>query len=172
MQTGQHKRADQTGSAWTNRLGEPTTNINYISSSGIPFFQYNNTQADGNQTKFAPYFFWFGRFSVLAEYLHCTRRLASGPVTGNTTQSGFYVNTSWFFTGERYTGNGLAGYTTISPLNPWRTQPWPVRTGRVGTGPCQSAAQSVGRQFRLYQYSQSICQPLRSVDVGPQLVAE
>ena len=138
VQTGDHHYAlNQTGSAWTNGAGEPTTNINYITSSGIPFFQYNtNTQADGNQTKFAPCLFWFGRFSVLTEYLHCTRRLSSGPVSGDTAQSGFYINTSYFLTGERYTGNGLAGYTTISPLNPYR----PGR-GQCGPGAWEVACQ-------------------------------
>ncbi len=120
LQSGQHHYAlNQTGSAFTNGAGEPTTNINYITSSGIAFFQYDlNTYADGLQTKFAPQVFWFGRFSVLAEYLHMTRDLSLGALHGTTAQDGFYVNTSYWLTGERYTGNGLAGYTTIEPLRP------------------------------------------------------
>lgn len=138
MQTGQHNYAlNQTGSAWTNGAGEPTTNINYITSSGVPFFAYDiNTFADGMQTKVAPQIFWFDRFSVLAEYLYCTRELSLGSTRGVTVQRGWYVNTSYFLTGERYTGNGLIGYTTINPLRPFR----PAR-GQMGPGAWELAAQ-------------------------------
>lgn len=138
VQTGQHNYAlNQTGSAWTNGAGEPSTNINYITSSGVPFFEYNqNTAADGTQSKVAPHFFWYGRFSVLAEYLYSTRQLALGATRGSAVQQGYYVNASYFLTGERYHGNGLAGYTTVMPLRPFL----PSR-GLHGPGAWEVAAQ-------------------------------
>lgn len=138
VQTGQHNYPlNQTSSAFTNGAGEPTTNINYITSSGVPWFVYDiNTAADGNQTKAAPQLFWFNRLSFLAEYLFCTRELALGGARGTTIQRGWYANTSYFLTGERYTGNGLLGYTTIEPLRPFR----PSR-GQYGPGAWELATQ-------------------------------
>lgn len=107
-------------SNFINGAGEPTLNFNYITSTGVPFFQYNdNVRANGNRTKIAPHFFWFGRFSVLAEYLIQSRELADTTREGMSVQRGYYVNTSYFLTGERYAGDGLGGYTTISPIRPF-----------------------------------------------------
>ena len=65
--------------------GEPTLNQNFVNSSGLPWFTYNDTiAANGNRTKIAPHLFWFGRFSLLAEYLHWTRALTDG--TTNITE--------------------------------------------------------------------------------------
>jgi len=98
--------------------GEPTLNQNFVNSTGLPFFNYNdNIAADGNRFKVAPHLFWFGRFSLLAEYMYWTRALTDGATDITETINAFYVNTSYFLTGERYSGDGLAGYTTIEPLN-------------------------------------------------------
>jgi phosphate-selective porin OprO/OprP len=98
--------------------GEPTLNQSFVNSTGVIFFDYNNNvAANGNRFKIAPQFFWFGRFSVLAEYLYWTRALTNGVTDIQEHINAFYVNTSYFLTGERYTGDGLLGYTTIEPLN-------------------------------------------------------
>ena len=55
--------------SFVNGAGEPTTNSAFITSSGVPFFTYNNNvRANGMRTRIAPHIFWYGRFSVLAEY--------------------------------------------------------------------------------------------------------
>lgn len=122
VQTGQHNYAlNQTSSSFTNGAGEPTTNINYVASTGVPFFQYDtNTFAAGNQTRVAPHLFWYGRFSLLTEYVHSARRLSLNGQAATTEQSGYFVNASYWLTGERYKGNGLGGYSTIEPLRPFR----------------------------------------------------
>jgi phosphate-selective porin OprO/OprP len=98
--------------------GEPTFNQNFVNSSGVPFFTYeDDVAADGNRFKIAPHLFWFGRFSFLAEYARWTRALTNGPTQITEEINAYYVNTSYFVTGERYTGDGLLGYTTIEPLN-------------------------------------------------------
>ncbi len=120
-----------------NGAGEPTLNDNFITSTGVPFFQYNaDVRAAGNRTKIAPHFFWFGRFSVLAEYLIQSRELADSTRQGMSVQRGFYVNTSYFLTGERYNGDGLGGYTTISPIHPFMPS-----QGQWGPGAWELAAQ-------------------------------
>lgn len=122
---------------FVNGAGEPTTNQSYITSSGVPFFQYNNdVRAWGNRTKLAPHIFWFGRFSVLAEYVIQSRQLANSVTTGTSVLHGYYVNTSYFLTGERYNGDGLGGYTTISPLRPLMPS-----QGKWGPGAWEIAAQ-------------------------------
>jgi len=98
--------------------GEPTLNQNFVNSTGLPFFTYVPTiAANGNRFKIAPQLFWFGQFSVLAEYVRWNRALTDGTTDITETVDAFYVNTSYFLTGERYTGDGLLGYTTIEPLD-------------------------------------------------------
>ncbi len=98
--------------------GEPTLNQDFVNSTGLIFFEYNDDiAANGNRFKFAPHFFWYGRFSVLAEYLYWNRALTDGATNITESINAFYVNTSYFLTGEQYTGDGLLGYTTITPLN-------------------------------------------------------
>ncbi|HEU5117100.1 MAG TPA: porin, partial [Isosphaeraceae bacterium] len=120
-----------------NGAGEPTLNDNFITSTGVPFFQYNaDVRAMGNRTKIAPHFFWFGRFSILAEYLIQSRELADSTRQGTSVQRGYYVNASYFLTGERYNGDGLGGYTTISPIHPFMPS-----QGKWGPGAWEIAAQ-------------------------------
>jgi phosphate-selective porin OprO/OprP len=98
--------------------GEPTLNQNFVNSSGVPWFTYNDTiAANGNRTKIAPHLFWYGQFSVLAEYLHWTRALTDGTTNITEEIDAYYVNASYFLTGEEYKGDGLLGYTTIEPLH-------------------------------------------------------
>lgn len=98
--------------------GEPTLNQSFVNSSGIPFFTYaDDVAADGNRYKIAPHLFYFGRFSVLGEYVHWNRALTNGATNITEQIDAYYVNTSYFLTGERYTGDGLLGYTTIEPLH-------------------------------------------------------
>ena len=98
--------------------GEPTLNQTFVNSTGLPFFSYDpDIAANGNRFKIAPQLFWFGQFSVLAEYMHWDRALTDGSTDITETVDAYYVNTSYFLTGERYTGDGLLGYTTIEPLD-------------------------------------------------------
>lgn len=102
--------------------GEPNTNFAYFNSTGVPFFQYVPTMnADGLLTRVSPHLYWFGRFSAVAEYAYQQRHLenmATG-VRGLEQVNGYYVNLSYFLTGERYRGDGLSSYTAISPLRPF-----------------------------------------------------
>jgi phosphate-selective porin OprO/OprP len=102
--------------------GEPNTNFAYFNSTGVPFFNYVPTMnADGLQTRVAPHLYWFGQFSVLAEYAYQQRHLentATG-VRGLEQVNGYYVNLSYFLTGERYRADGLSSYTAISPIRPF-----------------------------------------------------
>lgn len=110
--------SDGTGFNFPFGNGEPTLNQDFVNSTGVAFFEYNdNIAANGNRFKIAPHFFWFGRFSILAEYLYWTRALTDGTTDIQENINAFYVNTSYFLTGERYSGDGLTGYTTIEPLN-------------------------------------------------------
>ena len=43
----------------------------------------------GERTKIAPHFFWFGRFSVLGEYVVQSRQLANSTTTGTSVQHGY-----------------------------------------------------------------------------------
>ena len=98
--------------------GEPTFNQNFVNSSGVPFFTYeDDVAANGNRFKIAPQIFRFGRFSFLGEYVRWTRALTNGTTEISEQIDAYYVNTSYFLTGERYTGDGLLGYTTIEPLH-------------------------------------------------------
>lgn len=98
--------------------GEPTLNQTFVNSTGIPFFNYGNDVAsNGNRYKMAPQLFWFGQFSFLAEYVHWDRALTDGFTNITENIDAYYVNTSYFLTGERYKSDGLLGYTTIDPLD-------------------------------------------------------
>ena len=84
----------------------------------MPFFTYaDDVAANGNRFKIAPQIFRFGQFSFLAEYVRWTRALTNGSTEIEEQIDAYYVNTSYFLTGERYTGDGLLGYTTIDPLH-------------------------------------------------------
>ncbi len=102
-------------------VGEPTTGNTIITSSGVPWYMFaNDVAAHGQRTKVAPHLFWMGRFSVQAEYLYQTQRLANTNGTqGFANTHAYYVNASYFLTGERYNGDGLGTYTPISPIRPF-----------------------------------------------------
>jgi len=118
--------------------GEATTNASYITSTGVPFFTYNpGVRADGLQTRVAPHIYWYGRFSVLAEMMNFSRELADGTTSGRSTQWSYFVNLSYYLTGERdFSGNGFQGYGTVEPLRPFL----PGR-GLYGPGAWQIATQ-------------------------------
>lgn len=106
--------------AFLNGAGEPTLNFNYINSTGIPFFQYNDdVAADGMRTKFAPHLFWFGTLSVQAEYIWQQRRLADSTTVGTTTLQGYQATLGYLVTGETRSGDGLGGWATVSPKSPF-----------------------------------------------------
>jgi phosphate-selective porin OprO/OprP len=118
--------------------GEASTNASFITSSGVPFFAYNpNVRAMSEQIRATPHFYWYGRMSVLAEYMLFSRELTDNTTTGRSTQRAYYVNLSYFLTGERdYQGNGFQGYSTVTPLRPFI----PSR-GQWGPGAWQLACQ-------------------------------
>ncbi|WP_435017673.1 porin [Tundrisphaera sp. TA3] len=130
-------KLDQSGIAYTNN-GEATTNPSFTTVVGLPFFVYKDgVAADGIRTRVAPHIYWFGRFSVLAEYMDFSRELTDGTNRANSTQRGYYVNASYWLTGERdFKGSGFQGYSTIEPLLPFI----PSR-GQYGPGAWQIAAQ-------------------------------
>jgi phosphate-selective porin OprO/OprP len=139
VQTGMQNYPLNAGNtdAFINGAGEPTLNFNYINSTGIPFFQYNDdVVADGVRTKFAPHIFWYGRFSVQAEYLWQRRRLADATTKGSTILQGYQTTFSYLLTGERHTGDGLGGWTTVQPRSPFS----PSR-GQYGPGAWELAFQ-------------------------------
>ncbi len=102
--------------------GEPSTNNIYFGSTGVPFFAYVPTMfTSGTQTRVAPHLYWYGQFSVLAEWAYSQRHLTD---TGTGVQAleqvnGYYVTLSYFLTGERYTGDGLSGFSAIAPNRPF-----------------------------------------------------
>jgi phosphate-selective porin OprO/OprP len=117
--------------------GEASTNASWVTSSGVPFATYNaDVRAAGLRTRVAPHIYWFGRFSVLAEYINHSRELTDGTTSGRSTQRGYYVNLSYFLTGERdFRGNGFQGYSTVVPLRPfvpskgeWGPGAWQIAT--------------------------------------------
>lgn len=124
--------------AFLNGAGEPTTNSEFVTSTGIPFYTYRDgIVANGVRTRVAPHIFWYGRFSVVAEYMNFSRVLSDGNTIGRSTQRGYYVNLSYYLTGERdFAGNGFQGYATTAPLRPWRPS-----QGMYGPGAWQLAAQ-------------------------------
>jgi phosphate-selective porin OprO/OprP len=111
---------DQGGTAFANN-GESTTNSAFTTVLGIPFHSYNaNVSADGMRSVFAPHVYWFGRFSALAEYIDHSRVLTDGETKGRSTQRGYYVNLSYYLTGESdFKGNGFQGYSTVIPNRPF-----------------------------------------------------
>lgn len=133
----QHYALKQSSFGFVNS-GEATTNGTFITSSGVPFFRYNpNVWAQGERIRVSPHIYYYGRFSVLAEYMLHSRELTDGSTTGRSTQRGYYVNLSYYLTGERdFAGNGFQGYSTTDPLRPFI----PSR-GEWGPGAWQIAAQ-------------------------------
>ena len=127
----------QTGIAFSNNA-EATTNANYVTVVGLPFYNYNeNVRADGLRYRVAPHIFYFGRFSLLAEYIFHRRELSDGMNGGKSTQHAYYVNGSFWLTGERdYKGTGFQGYATMVPKHPMS-----LRRGQRGWGAWQVAAQ-------------------------------
>lgn len=118
--------------------GEATTNPSFVSVVGLPFYIYNqNIHADGMRYRVAPHVYWYGRFSVLAELMNFNRELTDGRISGRSTQLAYYINASYWLTGERdFMGNGFQGFTTMEPLRPFI----PSR-GEWGPGAWQLAAQ-------------------------------
>ena len=127
----------QSGINWAQN-GEASTNASFVTSSGIPFFAYNpGIRAMGEATRATPHIYWYGRMSLLAEYILFSRELTDGITTGRSTQRAYYVNLSYYLTGERdFRGNGFQGYSTTQPLRPFI----PSR-GEWGPGAWQLAAQ-------------------------------
>jgi phosphate-selective porin OprO/OprP len=112
--------------------GEPSTNNLYFGSSGVPFFIYVPTMlASGMQTRVAPHLYWYGRFSVLAEWAYSERHLTNSATGVEALEqvNGYYVYLSYFLTGERYTGDGLSGFSAIAP-----NRPFSFRNPRGGIG--------------------------------------
>ncbi|QEH38743.1 Phosphate-selective porin O and P [Aquisphaera giovannonii] len=101
--------------------GESTTNPAFSTVLGVPFHSYDaNVSADGMQSIFAPHIYWYGRFSVLAEYVNFSRELRDPTTVGRSTQRAYYVNLSYWLTGERdFRGNGFQGYSTVIPRRPF-----------------------------------------------------
>jgi phosphate-selective porin OprO/OprP len=116
----QNYSLQQTSLNWAQN-GEASTNAAFITSSGVPFFAYNsNVRAQGERIRINPHIYWYGRFSVLAEYMLFSRELTDNVTTGRSTQYAYYVNASYFLTGERdFRGNGFQGYSTVTPLRPF-----------------------------------------------------
>ncbi|WP_165070654.1 porin family protein [Paludisphaera rhizosphaerae] len=132
-----HYKLDQTSIAFTNN-GEATTNPSFVTVVGLPWYVYNqNVWADGMRSRVAPHVYWFGRFSVLAEMMNFSRELTDGVNRGRSTQWAYYVNASYYLTGERdFMGSGFQGYAVTEPLRPFI----PSR-GQYGPGAWQIAAQ-------------------------------
>jgi phosphate-selective porin OprO/OprP len=133
----QRYRLAQTGIAFTNNA-EATTNPNFVTVVGLPFYNYKeDVRADGLRYRVAPHIFYFGRFSLLAEYLFHRRELTDGVNGGKSTQHAYYINGSFWLTGERdYKGTGFQGYASMVPRRPLS-----VRRGQRGWGAWQVAAQ-------------------------------
>lgn len=138
MSAGEQRYAlHQTSIAFLNN-GEATTNPSFVTPVGLPWYVYNqDVWADGMRSRVAPHLYWYGRFSVLAEMMNFSRELTDGRTTGRSTQWAYYVNASYWLTGERdFLGNGFQGYTVMEPLRPFI----PSR-GEYGPGAWQAAAQ-------------------------------
>ncbi|AMV40071.1 porin [Planctomyces sp. SH-PL62] len=118
--------------------GEATTNPTFNTVVGLPFYVYNtDIAANGMRSRVAPHIYWYGRFSVLAEMMNHSRVLTDGRTTARSTQWAYYVNASYWLTGERDNmGNGFQGYSTAEPLRPFI----PSR-GEYGPGAWQLATQ-------------------------------
>jgi phosphate-selective porin OprO/OprP len=125
------------GIGFTNN-GEATTNASFVTSVGVPFFAYNpDVRTQGMRTVVAPHVYYYGRLSILAEYINFSRVLADRNTIGRSTQRGYYVNASYYLTGESdFKGNGFQGYATTEPLKPFIPS-----KGLYGPGAIQIAAQ-------------------------------
>jgi phosphate-selective porin OprO/OprP len=90
--------------------------------NGYPFFMYVPTMmANGMQNRVAPHFYWYGQFSVLAEWAYSERNLTNTATGIQALErvNGYYIDLSYFLTGERYTGDGLSGFSAIAPNRPF-----------------------------------------------------
>ena len=116
----QNYKLYQEGISLSNN-GESTTNPAFATVVGLPFHVYNqNVSANGMRSVVAPHVYWYGRFSVLAEYMNFSRMLSDGQTMGRSTQRGYYVNLSYWLTGETdFKGNGFQAYSTMTPLRPF-----------------------------------------------------
>ena len=153
--------------------GSPRLDFQYNTSSGVTYFQYNdNVRAWGNRTRVAPHFFWYGRFSVLAEYVVQSRKLADPTTQGISVQRGYYVQTSYFLTGERNTGDGTGGFPTIIPKHPLQPQPGRVRARGLGAGGAVLRAQRRQRGHRPRLRRPEVGDPRRRAAGRRQLVAQ
>jgi phosphate-selective porin OprO/OprP len=117
---------------------EQTSNNEWVTSSGVPFAQYNkNVRTVGQRTRIAPHLFWYGRASFLGEYIVNSRELTDGMATGRSTQHAYQVTASYYLTGERdFGGNGIQGFSSVEPIRPFL----PSR-GQWGIGAWQLASQ-------------------------------
>ena len=127
----------QTSINWIQN-GEASTNNSFITSSGVPFFVYKpGRPRQGERIRPTPHIYYYGRLSFLGEYMLHSRELSDGITTGRSTQRGYYLNLSYYLTGERdFKGNGFQGYSTTQPLRPFI----PSR-GQWGPGAWQVAGQ-------------------------------
>ena len=125
----------QTSIAFTNN-GEATTNPSFVTVVGLPWYVYNdNVRADGLRYRVTPHLYWFGRVSVLGEYMWHRRELTDGTAGGKSTQHAYYVNGSVWLTGEKdFKGTGFQGYATMEPKRP-------LARGSRGPGAFQLAGQ-------------------------------
>ena len=147
--------------------GEASTNSAWVTSSGVPFAVYNsNVKATGMRTRVAPHIYWFGRFSVLAEYMDYSRELTDGTTTGRSTQRGYYINMSYFLTGERdFRGNGFQGYSTVVPNSPFLPS-----KGSMGPGAWQVAGQWSGLDIGRGDFERGFIDPNRYTNRLGQLM--
>jgi phosphate-selective porin OprO/OprP len=148
--------------------GEASTNGSFVTSSGIPFFAYNpGMRAIGERIRATPHLYWYGRLSFLGEYMLHSRELTDGTTTGRSTQRGYYINLSYYLTGERdFRGNGFQGYSTTSPLRPFI----PSR-GQWGPGAWQIAAQWSELNVGNGDFARGFADPVRWTNRLDQLMA-
>lgn len=147
--------------------GESSTNGSYITSSGIPFFVYNpGVRAIGERIRVTPHLYWYGRLSFLGEYMLHSRELTDGTTTGRSTQRGYYLNLSYYLTGERdFRGNGFQGYSTTVPNRPFS----PSR-GEWGPGAWQIAAQWSEVNVGTGDFARGFADPVRWTNRLDQLM--
>ncbi len=126
---------DQTSIAFTNN-GEATTNPSFVTVVGIPWYVYNDdVRTDGQRFRLAPHLYYFGRVSLLGEYMFHRRDLTNGTRGGMSTQHAYYVNGSVWLTGERdFKGTAFQAYATVDPRRP-------LARGSRGPGAFQLAGQ-------------------------------
>lgn len=162
VQTGMQNYALNAGNteAFINGAGEPTLNFNYINSTGVPFFQYNDdVAADGWRTKVAPHFFWYGRFSVHAEYVWQQRALSDSTTKGTTILNGYQATFAYLLTGESRTGDGLGGWATVEPNSPFSPS-----KGECGPGAWELAFQYSGMDVGTDNFHLGFADPATSTN--------